>query len=302
MGKISEGFQLLVDGLHVLRKRPIFLLPIGLVWIIISAITLYIRYEFEFPEDLQGTLLYIYGFLFLFALIICMGNIIMLEFVEQIESGGEPDWGEALYEVFVRDLLKIVPLALLWAFVWFLILLLKVLTSKKNESSRSRAEPSMEDAARTLGGGHGGAFSWFGLGLDMLEKLVRMATFVALPAVTWENKGPWAALGRASEVIGKHPVQFLTTYTLTGVAAFFMALPLAIVFYMSDSGIPISDQMWTLIIIYEGVTWSLSIYLEQMSIGLLYLWHLKWLKAGAQGELSSIEKPDLLDNVYELSP
>jgi hypothetical protein len=57
---------------------------------------------------------------------------------------------------------------------------------------------------------------------------------------------------------------------------------------------------WTAVIIYESIIWTIGIYLEQMSVGLLYLWHIKWVRYGSKGELSDVPKPDLLDNVYEL--
>jgi hypothetical protein len=40
--------------------------------------------------------------------------------------------------------------------------------------------------------------------------------------------------------------------------------------------------------------------MEQMSLGLLYLWHLRWTENGSKGRLSSVPEPDLLDQVYEL--
>jgi hypothetical protein len=79
-----------------------------------------------------------------------------------------------------------------------------------------------------------------------------------------------------------------------------MALPLCIVFGLDRKGITFSASFWTGVIIYEAIIWTLGIYFEQMSVGLLYLWHLRWAECGSRGELSSIPKPDLLDNVYEL--
>ena len=84
------------------------------------------------------------------------------------------------------------------------------------------------------------------------------------------------------------------------IAALIMALPLLPIFWLDDAGVAFSATFWTVVIIYECVIWTLGIYLEQMSVGLLYLWHIKWLKKGGKGELSDVAKPDLLDNVYEL--
>lgn len=35
-------------------------------------------------------------------------------------------------------------------------------------------------------------------------------------------------------------------------------------------------------------------------LGLLYLWHLKWLRNGASGDLGAVPQPSLLDGIYEL--
>lgn len=222
----------------------------------------------------------------------------MLEFMQQMESGEKISFSKAFAEAVGIDFIRIIPIAIIWSILWFIIVVIRALTSKKRGSGKS--EPSPRDAARTLGGAESGPFSWLGLGLSMIEKLIRMVVFLSLPAIAWENKGPFSALGKAFGIIKKHAVQFLTTYTLTGIAALFMAIPLAIIFALDESGVKFSDLFWTVVIIYEGIVWTLGIYLEQMSTGMLYLWHLKWVQNGSVGELSSVPKPDLLDDVYEL--
>lgn len=297
---ISEGWKLFVDSFRFLFKKPIFLIPIFFAWVLVSGLILYMRYYFTFPNDFGLILPIIFGVIFLITTIICVANIMMLEFMQQIEFGEKISFFKAIKESLVIDLLKVIPVALIWAIIWFIILIIKVLTSKKKKHSSSRPEPSPRDAALTLGGANAGPFSWLKLGLRMFEKLVRMYVFLTLPAIAWENKGPFSAFKRSLEVIKRHPMQFITTYTLTGIASLFMAIPLIIVIYMDKSGVAFSSLFWTGVIIYEGIIWTLGIYLEQMSVGLLYLWHIKWLKKGGKGELSDIAKPDLLDNVYEL--
>jgi hypothetical protein len=299
LGKLGEGWKLFTDSFKFLFKKPIFLIPIFFSWILVASIILYLRYYFEAPNDLGLLLLIIFGVIFLITLIICVANIMMLEFMQQIEFGEKISLGKAIKEAVFLDLIKVIPVALIWAIVWFILLIIRVLTSKKKGRS-SRPEPSPRDAALTLGGANSGPFSWLKLGLRMFEKLVRMYIFLTLPAIAWENKGPFSAFKRSLEVIKKHPLQFITTYTLTGIASLFMAIPLIIIIYLDKSGVAFSSLFWTGVIIYEGIIWTLGIYLEQMSVGLLYLWHINWVKSGSKGELSSIPKPDLLDNVYEL--
>lgn len=287
------------DSLRFLRRKPIFLIPIFCSWIVVAAVVLYARYYFEIPSSILVGLGYVYLFLFFMTFVICIANVMMLEFMQHIESGENISFAKAVKEALFLDFLKVIPVAVTWAVIWFLILIIRALTSKKRGRGK-RAEPSLKDAARTLAGAGRGPFSWLNLGLKMFEKLVRMTVFLALPAITWEGKGPISAFRKAVEVIKQHPVQFLTAYTLTGVAAMLMALPLLPVIILDDIGVVFPDIFWAGVIIYEGVIWTLGIYLEQMSVGLLYLWHLKWVKTGGTGDLSSVAKPHLLDNVYEL--
>lgn len=294
---IGEGWKLFRDSIEFLFKKPIFLAPVFFSWIVFASVVLYTRYYFN-PPSVTLELVYFFLLIFLVTFVICLANIVMLEFMQQIESGEKVSFSKALKEVIGMDMIRVIPIALIWAALWFIIIVLRALTRKKGEGKKP--EPSARDAARTLGGAEGGPFSWRKLGLDMLEKLVRMAVFLALPAIAWENKGSFSAFGKSIDIIKRHPVQFLTTYTLTGVAAVIMALPLVPIFILDDFGVTFSAAFWTGVIIYEAVVWTFGIYLEQMSAGLLYLWHLKWVRNGSKGELSSVPKPDLFDEVYEL--
>ena len=298
LSKIHEGWQLFKDSLSFLFKKPIFLVPIFFSWIVFATVVLYQRYYFQFPASIVLGLFYIYLLILVMSLSICSANIMMLEFMQQMESGEKISFSKAFAEAVGIDFIRIIPIAIIWSILWFIIVVIRALTSKKRGSGKS--EPSPRDAARTLGGAESGPFSWLRLGLSMIEKLIRMVVFLSLPAIAWENKGPFSALGKAFGVIKRHAVQFLTTYTLTGIAALFMAIPLVIIFALDESGVKFSDLFWTVVIIYEGIVWTLGIYLEQMSTGMLYLWHLKWVQNGSVGELSSVPKPDLLDDVYEL--
>ena len=131
----------------------------------------------------------------------------MLEFMQQIESGERISLFKALKEALVFDLLKVIPISAIWAIIWFLILLLKAMTSKRR--GERRAEPSIRDAARTLGGASSGPTSLIGLGLNMFGKLVRMTVFLTLPAIAWENKGPFSSIAHAFRIIKQHLYSYL---------------------------------------------------------------------------------------------
>jgi len=95
-------------------------------------------------------------------------------------------------------------------------------------------------------------------------------------------------------------MQFLTSYSLTFIAGMIMALPLVPIYMLDEMGVTLSSSVWIGVIIYVGVIWTLELYLEQMSVGILYLWHIMWVKQGAQGELTSVRKPDFFDEIHDL--
>jgi MFS superfamily sulfate permease-like transporter len=219
----------------------------------------------------------------------------MLEIVKQIESGEKTSFIKA-FKTTISVIIQIIPLAIIWAIIWLILLIIKSFTKEK---SKNKKEFNAENAAKTLAG-YDNPFSWWRLGLEMLEKLLRMWIFLALPAIAWENKNAFQAIAHSTEIIRKHPLQFLTAYTLTGATALIMALPLIPIYVLDKMDYIFPSYIWIIVIIYECIIWTLGVYLEQMSVGILYLWHIKWERKGGKGDLSSVKKPDLLDNVYEL--
>ncbi|MDP2704553.1 MAG: hypothetical protein Q8P01_05100 [bacterium] len=296
----KQGWALFKDSFVFLFKRPIFLGPIFIAWVAVAAIVLGTRYVLV-PRAEQMTLgvvmLTVFTILVAFTYTIILANTIMLEFIYNIERGEKPTWRHALRKTFIKNTVKLIPIAIIWSGILLITILIRALTSKKRSSKKP--EPSVQDAARTLSGMNTNPFSWLTLGLRMFEKLVRMTVFLSLPAVAWEGKGPFAAFGKAFRIIKQHPVQFLSSYTLTGVAGMLMALPLVPIYLLNEADVQIATIVWWGVIMYSGFTWTLGIYLEQMSVGLLYLWHYKWEQGGSRGDLTNVPKPDLLDDVHE---
>jgi hypothetical protein len=287
-GGIRGGWDMFKESISFLFSRPIFLIPLFFAWVCVASITLYLRYYFEGPENALVFFLVIFGIVFLIAFIISIANIMMLELLQQIENSKPVSILRAFHEAIVKDVIKVIPVALLWSVLWFILLIIRALTSRKRGGGR-RAEPSMEDAARTLGGANTGPFSWLKLGLRMFEKLIRMFIFLALLPIAWENKGPLDALRTAKNVIGKDPGAFLSTYTLSGVASFIMALPLVPIFMLPE-GTELPSIVWSLVILYEGIAWSLTIYLEQMSVAFMYWRHLQTTQ---QAQANSVSQDTL---------
>ncbi len=307
---ISESLQLFVESWKTLLKYPIFLLPLFFSWILVAGLVLYLNYYFIWPASVWVSivsveinvtvLIAMYLFIFLITLIIIFANFVMLELIEQIESGRKVSIIAAFKEAVSQDFLKAIPIAAVWSLLWLLILILKILASKRKNKG-ARPTLSAKAAALTLGGANSSPFSWIKLGLNMLEKLIRLVVFLSLPAIAWEKQWPISGTKKAFDIIRKHTVQFLSSYSLTSLTFFLMAVPLVIIFYLNNHGTVFSAEFWLIVLIYEGLIWTLNIYLEQMTLALLYIWHLKWEKSGAKGELSKVQKPSLLDEIKEFN-
>jgi len=231
--------------------------------------------------------------IFIMSLSICISNVFMLEFIERMESGKQISLVRATFDAVFRDLIKVIPIAIVWAFIWWVIVIIRCIKRRGDDDLDD--DFSLQGAAETLAGLDNSPTTWWTLGLSMFEKLVRMTVFLALPAITWENKWPASAISKAISIIKKHPIQFLTTYTLTELALLIMFLPILPIFVLAKLKIAIPAIVWFFVILYEGIAWTLGVYLEQMAVGLLYLWQMNWERYGSTSELEDHPKPDLLD-------
>jgi hypothetical protein len=215
----------------------------------------------------------------------------------------------AFQETISKDMVKILPIAIIWATIWFILTIIEALLSKKKEG---KEEFNAENAAKTLA--NYGEFSLSRTFIKALEKGIRMIIFLILPAVAWEDLSFAHAIKKGLGVLKSHLAEFASGYALTYAAAAIVFLPPAIIFELGtgrDGNPPLihfSDSVWVGVIIYIGFAWSFCMYLEQMFTANLYLWHLKWERkvesAKNQGqplpEFKDVEQPSLLDNIPDL--
>lgn len=289
---ISDGWGIFKDSFRILKRYPVIALPLFGAWIVVAAVTLAFRY-------LDFTLSAAFLAIFLVAYSISLACFMLLEFIEQIESGQKISYLKASYQLVTQNAIKVIPLTFVWTIIWFILIILRALTKKKGDDD-DNPEPSLEDAGQTLSGLNNSPFSWWGLGLDLIEKLLRMIVFTCLPAIAWEGKGSIAAFKKGSTVVRKHPGQFFASYGLTGAAALLMALPLVPIGFLSKAEVELPGAVWIAVIIYSGIIWTIEMYLEQMTVAILYLWHLKAEEQGVH-DLNQVSKPHLLDNIPELN-
>ncbi|TSC54265.1 MAG: Uncharacterized protein LiPW31_188 [Microgenomates group bacterium LiPW_31] len=304
---IKNGWDLIKESIRVFNHHPRFLVPLFITWLIYAPIILYLKYLFNWNAYTGIQILWIlFGIIFIFAFLLSFSCSMLLELIQQLETGQRMSLTKALGYTLGQNILKIIPLVFVWAIIWFILTIIQVLLSKKKRESEK--EPfTAENAARTLAG-----FQRFSLSrafFKALEKGVRMIMFLILPAIAWENLGFWKSVKKGLAVFQAHLSEFVTGFILTGVAAMFIFLPPAILFLISDKlEVSFPDSVWVATIIYIAFAWSYSIYLEQMFTAELYLWHLRWEKevTKAQREIRPIpsmrevQRPSVLDEVHEL--
>lgn len=231
---------------------------------------------------------------------------ILLELVQQVETAQKPNLAKAIEETLNKNLIKIVPLALIWATIWFILVVIEAFLRRKERNREDEYTP--ENVARTLSGAD--TASWWRISFDLLHKGIRMIVFLIMPAFAWENLSFYKSMKKGILVLRSHLMEFGTRFTITYVAAAVLFLPVAIAFMIRKyTGFVFPDWFWLLVIIYIGFAWSYSMYLEQMFMADMYLWHMKWeeacKRAKKKGEelpwgLWAVPKPSIIDEVPDL--
>lgn len=306
MSNWSKGWQLVVHSLNVFRIYPSFLIPIFFVWIIYASGVLYLRYGYVW--DLHGALFnagVVFLFIFIMSFLILMSFTAVLEMIRQMEDE-KPSFAKAIGKVVGKDMLSVLPLSLIWAIIWFVLTVLEALLSKSKNKRTNDDTLTAQNAALTLA--NYGKFSFTEAFIEALQKGVRMVMFLILPAIAWENLGTFKAIKKGLAVLRAHLGLFGSGYALTYAAAAIVFIPAAIVLELGTSHhgnpslIRFPDYFWVATIIYMGFAWSLSMYLEQMFMAQLYLWHMNWesetAKASKEGKppptFESVPRPELL--------
>lgn len=303
---VKNGWDLIKASIKVFNKYPIFLVPIFLVWLVYAPMILYLKYFF--PWDIfsfSEVISIVFIVLFIFTILLCFSCSIVLELIQQLETEKKFSLLQAMRETIGKNMLKVIPLAIIWAIIWLILTIIEALLSKSKERRSGRF--TAENAAKTLVGY--GRFSFNRAFFEALNKGVRMVVFLILPAIAWEDLGFFRATRKGLGILKTNLSTFVTGFTLTYLAALIVFLPPGILFYISEEmELTLPDFVWVITIIYIGFAWSYSMYLEQMFTANLYLWHMKWEKevekAKEQGKplpkLRDVPRPSILDDVPDL--
>lgn len=304
---VKDGWSLIKSSVAVFNRYPKFIVPLLVTWVIYAPIIIYLKYWFNSDAYSVGqNFLIILGVIFLFAFLLSFSCSMLLELIQQHESGSDMSIIKAFGYTLGHNAIKILPIVIVWTVIWFILLIIQALLSKSKK--RGKESLTAENVAKTLAGG--GGFTFSRAFFEALQKGVRMVIFLILPAIAWENLGFWTATKRGLGVFRSHLSVFVTGFALTGLAAAIVFLPPAIVFSIADeSKTTFPDWVWVVTIIYIAFAWSYTIYLEQMFIAELYMWNYRWetevAKAQQEGRptpsFDSIPRPSVLDGVPDLT-
>ena len=299
---INKSFEIIVEGIKVLIKRPYLLLPIFLVWVLYASITIYFVYYFNWEQlSVQQAILLSFILIFVFCFIFSLSSFILLEFIEQIETGQKISLLKALYETFVKDIPRALPIMFIWAILWFIITILQILFSKRRRGSRGA--PSSQNFAKTLGGY--GKSSLGELTLDSIKSGMRLVVFFIYPAIAWEDESPLAAVEKGISTIQSNMKEFVSGFIQIEILIALIGIPVGIIFELSDNGVVISESVWWATIVYCGLVTSFYFYIQQMFAAILYMWNMRWIEAAKKAEAENnpiidAKKPDLLDDIPDL--
>ncbi|MGE5417204.1 MAG: hypothetical protein ACM3UZ_10770 [Acidobacteriota bacterium] len=304
---LKDGLSLINISLVVFTKHPKFLLPLLTTWIIYASSVIYIKYILDWDHFSESeTAMIVLAVIFSWAVMLSLSCSILLELIQQIETGGKPSILKAVFDTLTVNFLRLLPIIVLWSLIWFMLVLLETIFSKQGNDDDE--EMTAENVAETLAGFE--SISLSDAFFQALQKGVRMVAFLIYPGVVWENLGPIAAFKKGIAVFKLRIKDFISGYLLTEMAATIIYTPLIIVFVIRKAHFELPDIVWYLVIIYVGFAWSFSIYLEQMFVAELYLWHLKWEEACKTAQksgkrlpsLNNVKPPSILDDVPDLLP
>lgn len=305
-GRMYSSTILIFNGLRILLKYPLLLLPIFVSWIIYAAITIYFNYYFNndklMPEQI---ILLAFGIVLSYCIIFSISALIQLEIIQQIEAKQKVNLSQAIYETFAKDFVKALPIIIIWAIIWFVLTILEAIFTRRNNKNRDeRPAATYENFAKTLGGYKN--FSLIDLSFDLVTSGVRMIAFFMYPAIALEDETTINAIKKGFSTISGNLVEFASGFIQTEMALSIILIPAAIIFGLSDGmQIKFPKEVWIGVTIYIGFATTLYLYLQQMFASSLYIWNMRWEKAVRKAKIykqpmpniEDIPKPYLLDDI-----
>ena len=304
-------FFTISDTFKIFCKYPVLALPLLISWIIYAYIAVYFQFDFN-TEGLTVPigLVLVFLIILIYCILFSIGSFIMLEMIEHIETGKQPNFFKALSDTFIKNFIKALPIMIVWAIIWFFVEVIEALTRNKNrndDNDENSQEKSYKNIAKTISGYQ--ELSLRTLTFDLIQSGVRMVVFYIYPAIAWEDETTLNAVKKGFAGIKSNALNFVTSFFTIEMVTYFIFLPAVLMIWFADEfNINYSELTWRLLIIYIACSFAYYLYLQQMSAAILYMWNMKWQKAVQDAikegrevpKLEDIKRPDLLDDIPDL--
>lgn len=303
---LINGWMLVKDSAKVFLAHPKLITPLLTTWLIYAPILLSLRFWLDTDNYSTGqVLLIVLGIILVFAFLLSFSCSMLLELIQQLESGRSLRVFKAFDHSLRHNTINILPIILVWTLLWFGLLVIQAILSK--DKRNEQIEFSAENAAKALAGY--GNISISRAFFASLQKGVRMIIFLILPAIAWDGLNFREAVQKGITIFRSHLSVFVSGFVLTELTASFVFLPPVLFMIISnEANLTFPAWVWFLNTIYLAFAWSYSIYLEQMFVAELYLWNHRWEEETAMAmrenrplpRLSQIKKPSVLDGIPDL--
>lgn len=300
---IKNGSGLIYESFRAFIKYPRMLIPLLICWSIYAPMLVYLKFHLPWEEYAQSIQhLIAFSYFLILSVIFSWSAFFLLELIRQIEMDEKQSFFAAFF-VSIKNTIIGLPIALMWAIIWFVITVIECMIRGGSSSDDDDDEYNAENVAKTVAGYE--EFSLSRAFFQALKKAVRMAAFLILPAIAWEKLNTSDSIKKGLGIAKTHKAEFATGFILTEMAAFIVFLPPAILFYINGKfDVEFADEVWYGLMVYCSFAWSFSLYLEQMFVSELYLWHLIWEKEkdvkGEELKLEDVKRPSVMDNVADL--
>jgi hypothetical protein len=290
---MSNGWEIFNEVLAACWHKPILLWPLVIALLLIMPICGGLILTVDTEALTRGERIgFLLGVVFIATFIVVFSSSVLLELIQQMETLRRPPslW-RAIVDSIGFNLVKLIPLSVVWTLVWFVLTVLETLMG--DGGRRGRRSPNVAETA-----------------LIAAKKGVRMAVFLIMPAIAWENMGFFEAVRRGSALLRENIGEFLTGFVITALAQYVIMMPVFLAAaYSYIANVELSQNVWLGVYVFMFILWSISVYMEQLFAAELYLWHLQWerecLMAKSRAERPSLEDvpmPSLLDDVPDLLP
>lgn len=291
METLGSSKNIFSHSIRFFKTYPISILPVLISWAGYAAIVLYADFGYDWSKySTEINFLFLFGCYISFAILFGLANLVVLEMMQQIESGNPISLAKATGEAIVKDLWRSLPLLLVWGFLWCILSILTALFSKKNGSEKTESESfSAHNAVGALLG-EGVQMSLSAAFFQALSKGLRMTVFLMLPAIAWEDVSASKSFRKGLDILKDIRTHFVVAYGMTGLFTVLILLPPALLYKLDDIfHLQLPEMAWIIVFLYVAFASSLGLIVEQIYVAELYLWHIDWRKKNeerlARGQL-----------------